>query len=139
MQYFRQPALGKSRYAFVHWAHRLAAAPPPIHTPQPGEESDGLGTDTLTRIEQQPEGLEFVVCWSVGRIGLAIALVLVASIAATLLWIFLGHVTVADRNVHGGFRDAGDRVTSGVVMGICLLLLGLSSVVGWLGVSWLVM
>ena len=39
----------------------------------------------------------------------------------------------------GGFRDAGDRVVAGVVVGIGVLLLGLSGMAGWMGVSWLVM
>lgn len=138
MQYHRKPALGKSRYAFVHWAHRLAAAPS-IRTPRPGEDSaDSFGRDMVPRMEHT-EGLEFVVCWSVARIAVALLFVLTISTATTLLWIFLGHVTVASSPAQGGYHDAGDRVTSGVVMGICLLLLGFSSIAGWLGVSWLVM
>ena len=60
------------------------------------------------------------------------------STAATLLWIFLGHVTTPGVEPHGGFRDAGDRVTSGVLMGVGVLILGLSTIAGWMGVSWLI-
>ena len=88
---------------------------------------------------EQPEGLEFVVSWSVRRILLMLMLVILVSIAAALLWIFLGKDTTGAWPPHGGFRDAGDRVGAGVIMGICVLLFGLSGIAGWLGVSWLVM
>lgn len=136
MQYYRKPSLGKSRYAFVQWAHRLAAAPPATRSnSQPKEDEASAESD-----QEQSEGLEFVVSWSVTRISLALLLVIAVSVAAALLWIFLGRNSTPAGSVgHGGFRDAGDRVTAGVVMGICLLLLGISGIGGWLGVSWLVM
>ncbi|KAK5135729.1 hypothetical protein LTR08_004715 [Meristemomyces frigidus] len=142
--HYRRPALGRSRYAFVQWAHRVATAPPAVRTPLEGE-GVGVGERVerdLVRRMEQPEGLEFVVGWSVVRIGVALSLVGVVSVAAALLWVFLGTSTVVGGGgggAHGGFRDAGDRVGAGVVMGICLLLLGLSGVGGWLGISWLVM
>ncbi|KAI7342248.1 hypothetical protein KC336_g23244 [Hortaea werneckii] len=150
--HFRNPAQGRARYAFVHWAHRLAAAPAsPAHPPHrdgshnveaaaasaaavPPSSSDG---DLIRRLEQ-PEGLEFVMVWSVKRIVLVFLFVLAASVAATLVWILLGRNTPAAVPSQGGFRGAGDRVAAGVMMGICLLLLGLSSMAAWLGVSWLV-
>lgn len=139
---FRRPGTGKGRYAFVHWAHRLAAAPPttPIRTPRPGEDADELRERDLVRRAEQVEGLEFVVSWSAIRIVAVLMVVLVASVAAALLWTLLGKNTVVlGDGKHAGFRGASDRVTSGVLMGICVLLLGLSSMAGWLGLSWLVM
>lgn len=143
LAHYYRPAMGKSRYAFVHWAHRLAAAE---SRQSPGGRLDTDG-DLVHRIEQ-PEGLEFVLSWSILRLSLALMLVLVASIAAILLWILLGHSTTfmnpdstspEDTTIHNsGFRDAGERVGAGIVMGICVLLIGLSSMVGWMGVSWLV-
>ncbi|RMY91231.1 hypothetical protein D0861_03253 [Hortaea werneckii] len=150
--HFRNPAQGRARYAFVHWAHRLAAAPAsPARTPHrdgshnveaaaasaaaaPPSSSDG---DLIRRLEQ-PEGLEFVMAWSVKRIVLVFLFILAASMAATLVWILLGRNTPVAVPSQGGFRGAGDRVAAGVMMGICLLLLGLSSMATWLGVSWLV-
>jgi hypothetical protein len=93
---------------------------------------------SMIRRAEQHEGLEFVVSWSVRRILLALALVLTLSLAATLLWVFLG------KNSHGdggqaGFMGAGDRVVAGVVMGISVLLIGMFGVGGWIGVSWLVL
>ncbi|KAK4539237.1 hypothetical protein LTR36_000865 [Oleoguttula mirabilis] len=138
LQHYRKPVLGRSRYAFVHWAHRLAAAPP-VRTPQADDNIEATVERDLVRRMEQPEGLEFVVSWSISRILLALLLVLVVSTAAALLWIFLGKNTTGGQLPHGGFRDAGDRVSAGVVMGICILLLGLSGIAGWLGISWLAM
>jgi hypothetical protein len=72
-----------------------------------------------------------------------------ASVAAVLLWIFLGQSRTfmtpdsfqpQDMTTiySGGSRGAGDRVGAGVVMGICVLLIGLSSMAGWMGLSWLI-
>ena len=137
LQHYRKPALGRLRYAFVHWAHRLAAAPP-VQTPQADDNIEETFERDLIRRMEQPEGLEFVVSWSVRRILLMLMLVILVSIAAAFLWIFLGKDTTAAWPPHGGFRDAGDRVGAGVIMGICILLFGLSGIAGWLGVSWLV-
>ena len=153
--------MGKSRFAFIHWAHRLAAAESrqlsllsPLAAHQGQGQRIGEGPDLVRKIEQ-PEGLEFVLSWSVLRISIALMLVLVASVAATLLWVLLGQSTSsASLNLSpssspfgpeaavsmegGGFRDAGHRVTGGLLMGISVLLVGLSSLAGWMGVSWLV-
>lgn len=143
LQHYRKPALGRSRYAFVHWAHRLASAPP-LATPQPqsGEDiQDTVNRDLVRRMEQ-PEGLEFVVSWSATRIMLGLLAVVLLSIAATLLWIFLGRssaLTTPGLPPSAGYRGAGDRVTSGVLMGMCVLMIGLSGIASWLGVSWLAM
>jgi hypothetical protein len=159
LRFFHDPsAAGKSRYAWVSWAHRLSDAPA-ISTPLPlsSEPPSAVVPDSartpasavtasstvnnrfsMIRRAEQHEGLEFVVSWSVRRILLALVLVLTLSLAATLLWVFLG------KNSHGGgtqagFMGAGDRVVAGVVMGICVLLIGIFGVGGWIGVSWLVL
>ena len=140
LRHYRKPELGKSRYAFVQWAHRLTAATParPPHADDSTFEHGLFGQPE--RLEfSQPEGLEFVVAWSVRRILAALTLVFVLSIAAVLLWTFLGKQTPGLVPSHGGFRDAGDRLATGFLMGICVLVTGLSGIAGWLGVSWLVM
>jgi len=139
MQHYRKPRLGRSRYAFVHWAHRLAGAPP-VQTPQGDDDVEGTPTNREpVRKMEQPEGLEFVLGWSVPRISLSLVLVLVLSVAAALLWVFLGHNTVPSQPSEAGYRGAGDRVGTGALLGICVLLVGLSGMTGWMGVSWLVM
>lgn len=138
LQHYRNPALGSSRYAFVQWAHRLTAAHP-ARTPQ-GEDENGerRDGDYFTQL-YQPEGLEFVVVWSVPRIISALALVFLLAMIAVLLWIFLGKQTAASIPPVGGYRDAGDRVATALLMGIFVLIAGLSGIAGWLGVSWLLM
>lgn len=157
LRFFHNPnAAGKSRYAWVSWAHRLADAPaittplpPPSASPSAALDSVrtpvSAGTTStvnnrfsMIRRAEQHEGLEFVVSWSVRRILLALSLALVLSLGATLLWVFLG------KNSHSpagqaGFLGAGDRVVAGVVMGICVLLIGCFGVGGWVGISWLVL
>lgn len=136
LRHYRKPALGQSRYAFVHWAHRIASATP--NRLESLEDKPPEDAEREARGEnERPEGLEFVVSWSVVRILIAILLVLIASTAAALLWTFLGRNTTADWPPRGGFRDAGDRVGTGVLIGVCVLLLGTSSIAGWLGLSWL--
>ncbi|KAK3072765.1 hypothetical protein LTR53_006227 [Teratosphaeriaceae sp. CCFEE 6253] len=135
--HYRKPTLGRQRYAFVHWAHRLAAAPP-LRTPQGGDDLQRTVETDLVRRQEQAEGLEFVVGWSVRRIVLVISLVVALSVAAALIWILLGRNTAPGPS-HGGYREAGDRVGPGVLVGICVLLVGLTGMLGWLGVCWLVM
>ncbi|KAK5168984.1 uncharacterized protein LTR77_006293 [Saxophila tyrrhenica] len=137
LRHYRKPALGQSRYAFVHWAHRLASATSSRFERSEGGTPEGESKETPISSEH-PEGLEFVVSWSVLRILVAMLLVFALSTAAALLWIFLGRSTSADWPPRGGFRDAGDRVGAGVLVGICVLLFGASSIAGWLGLSWLV-
>lgn len=133
LQNYRQPRLGRSRYAFVQWAHRLAAAPMLSRPPEGGHDGD------MVRRMEQPEGLEFVVVWSASRVLAILSLVIVLSVAASLLWIFLGQGTTQAYISQGGFMGAGDRVAAGVLMGICTLMFGLCGMAGWLGLSWLIM
>ncbi|KAG9667478.1 hypothetical protein KCU99_g8912, partial [Aureobasidium melanogenum] len=157
LRFFHNPnAAGKSRYAWVSWAHRLADAPaittplsPPSALPSAaldtartpasaGTTSTVNNRFSMIRRAEQHEGLEFVVSWSVRRILLALVLVLVLSLAATLLWVFLGKDSHSSAG-RAGFLGAGDRVVAGVVMGICVLLIGCFGVGGWIGISWLVL
>lgn len=119
--------------------------------------------NNMVRRQEQHEGLDFVMAWSVFRILIVLAGVLLLSVAAALLWIFLGRSAVPITLSSGmsvgvgggattggvggvmsaagdgsGFRDAGDRVGTGVLIGICVLLFGLTGMGGWIGVSWLV-
>ncbi|KAM0718277.1 hypothetical protein Q7P37_006609 [Cladosporium fusiforme] len=143
LAHYYRPAMGRSRYAFVQWAHRLAAVEDRQAPFRADERNEGEGN--LVRKLDQPEGLEFVLSWSILRLSLALLLVLFLAVAAVLLWTFLGRNTTFDAAGSGevsmqggGFMGAGDRVGTGLAMGICVLLVGLSSIAGWMGVSWLV-
>ncbi|KAF2211296.1 hypothetical protein CERZMDRAFT_98607 [Cercospora zeae-maydis SCOH1-5] len=163
MEMYRRPTKGKQRFAFVHWARRLAgsgqhhqsqqsstnerhdegdldAEQQRQHSSHSPNDNDAV-EDLIFRAEQ-PEGLEFIVSWSVSRILSALLAVLFLSFAACLLWIFLGNQTAPSEPFSlgsGGFRGAGDRVESGVLIGVLVLLVGLTGFGGWLGISWLVM
>ncbi|KAK5115794.1 hypothetical protein LTR62_000883 [Meristemomyces frigidus] len=137
LQHFCRPAMGRQRFAFVHWAHRLAGASSDLPDGEEVDIREGLEGE-LGQSGEQLEGLEFVLGWSVKRIVLVLGLVVGMNLVAMLLWIFLGRDSVGGQGASGGFRDAGDRVGSGVLVGICGLLVGLSGMAGWLGVSWVV-
>lgn len=108
--------------------------------------------ERMIRRQEQHEGLDLVMAWSLFRILGVLICVLVLSVTAALLWIFLGQSSAAVAlsaglvggggvgagDGAGGFRDAGDRVGAGVLVGIFVLLLGLTGMGGWIGVSWLV-
>ncbi|EON65530.1 hypothetical protein W97_04768 [Coniosporium apollinis CBS 100218] len=197
MQHLWCPKIGKARYAWVHWAQRIASSsrslrPPtglaaiaaaagiggtqwtfaPSETtrpsnptpttatggkgtgtpktpmgekellsprspqrqsvPTPESDSDSDGEALEAEVAAAP-GLIFVEGWSVPRIVSAVAIVFLLNIAAALLWIFLG---VSAPGV--GFRSAGQRVATGIVIGAFTLLLGWTAVLGWIAVSWLV-
>ncbi|KAF2173762.1 hypothetical protein M409DRAFT_16035 [Zasmidium cellare ATCC 36951] len=141
LQHYRNPGLGKSRYAFVHWAHRLAAAPPPARStafPTDDEHPDSPNAELVRRMEQ-PEGLEYIISWSISRILSALLIIVLLSIVAVLLWTFLGKSTTPNWPSNGGFRGAGDRVGTGILIGIFVFLSGMGCFAAWLGVSWLVL
>ena len=96
--------------------------------------------------------LELVEGWKVSRIAVALAVVVVLSLVGTLLWTFLGiggglrlqnearvGFPVELKMVSAGFRQAGSRVQTGVVLGVLVLLLGWTVVGAWMLLSWLVM
>jgi hypothetical protein len=78
--------------------------------------------------------LEFVDGWNVFRIVSVFLLLLVFTVAALMLWTFLG-VPRMDTALEG----AGERLETAVLLGTFLFMVGLTSIVGWLGISWLVM
>ncbi|KAM3414398.1 hypothetical protein BST61_g11036 [Cercospora zeina] len=180
MEIYRRPHSGKQRFAFVHWARRLAGSGQHHHhhhhhhhhqqqqqqqqqsstnerhaerdfdaeqqrhpsSYPPNTTTDPDAIEDLVFLAEQPEGLEFIVSWSVSRILSALLAIVFLSFAACLLWIFLGSQTAPSQPFSlgkGGLRGAGDRVESGVLIGVLVLLVGLTGFGGWVGVSWLVM
>jgi len=130
--HYHQSSLGRKRYAVVQWARRLAGAATPARTPRPAREAEE-GHEIVDH------GLEWVLPWSVKRLILALILVGILSVAATLLWTLLAIHTVGGPTSYGGYRDAGEGVGgtgtgtgTGLLFGICVVLLGSSAVVGWL-------
>ena len=109
------------------------------------EEAEKTSTSNTEKM-----ALEFVEDWSVSKICFAVIAVLISSLAATLLWIFLGvgEDTLVFRDSYGTFarlhesdgrlKGAGDRVGSGAVLGLLVLFLGWTAVGSWIFLSWLV-
>ncbi|USW56482.1 hypothetical protein Slin15195_G098010 [Septoria linicola] len=162
LELFRKPKLGRGKFAFVQWArsaagtnktccgggdHATAAAPPGPDTEvaESSDEADLLDDHHhhLSHFHIQPKTvhLEFILHWSARRISLALLFIILLAVAACLLWIFLGKQSAPgpDPIVTAGFRGAGDRVGTGLLMGVMVLLVGLTGLGGWLGLSWLVM
>ncbi|MCJ1460401.1 hypothetical protein MMC28_010781 [Mycoblastus sanguinarius] len=135
---FQKPHLGRKHNQWVEWVSTLP-------------ENSGEHASDKDRI-----AVEIVEGWCVAKLACAVAAVLVCSLAAMLLWIFLGlgggelEAASSGNNfvggsglVHGestvGFRGAGGRVGAGVALGLLVLGLGWTVVAGWALLSWLVM
>ena len=154
MRHFRNPALGKSRYAWVHWAKRLANRPDHMGVPAPDPPADSPAVrmakareDREIRLLHAGEergfpsyadcaaSLEFVEGWSAWRIFLALAVVKILALAGAICWILLG---VNLSRFETGYRSAGERVAGGAMLGTFVLLTGWTSVAAWLGLSWII-
>lgn len=141
MKLYRRPGLGKAKYGWVHWAHRLASAAgtgPLLQSPAPNPPADSPEARGQLHGERDVEqevcaaGLEFVEGWCVWRIVVALTVVFVLALAAALLWVFLGLSVLPV-----GYRGAGSRIGEGAAFGVFVLLLGWAIVGGWVWVSWL--
>ncbi|KAF2495083.1 hypothetical protein BU16DRAFT_617952 [Lophium mytilinum] len=135
------PKTGKARYAWVHWARRVAASKTPISSSYSAQPLQNLAENGEKELPPSPApemdanlmtGIVFTHRWRWKRILFAIALVLALSVLATLLWTFFGSTWV---NV--GYKGAGDRVATGCLMGVLILLLGLVVLGAWCWVSWM--
>ena len=151
MRLYSRPKEGRAKYAWVHWARMVAAANGTLEAGSGREKTEKDGAEKEredvfagpTRDEEADvgmgsgrsdfvTGLEFVEGWNIGRILVAFGVVLVLSLLATLLWVFFGTTWI-----HVGFRGAGERVVTGLLLGLLVLFLGWTGVGGWLWVSWL--
>ena len=138
---FKKPKLGKRHHEWVEWVTTLP-------------ENSNIGSVDNERI-----ALELVEGWSTSKFLAAVVAVLVCSLTITLLWIFLGtggdmlgfessNVSFAgglsgssSATVENpiGYKGAGGRVETGVVLGILVLMFGWTSIGAWILLNWLVM
>ncbi|KAI9872282.1 MAG: hypothetical protein M1830_001825 [Pleopsidium flavum] len=120
----RRPKLGRGQHEWVNWEPTLP----------------GKITDEQVRENEENIMLEFVEGWSVPKIIAAIASVVVLSVVAAMLWVLVG-VGSEQIGKRGslGWRDAGGRVETGMVLGAFVLLLGWTVVGAWVAWSWLIM
>jgi hypothetical protein len=116
---WKNPRSGRARYTWVHWARRLN--PPRSSSSPPGLADD---SSVLT--------IQFTHSFSIVRILAVLSLILALSVAAALLWIFLG-VSGWGRLQAGG---RGERVGPGMLVGVLALAVQGVVFLGWLGVSW---
>lgn len=124
LRLYRRPQLGRGQHHWVDWALTL-----------PGRLNGGRRSS-----EGEHLVVEFVEGWCVVKIFGAVASVVLLSVVATLLWVLVGVGTQqSGTGVSMGWRDAGGRVQTGVVLGAFVLLLGWTGVGAWAVLSWLVM
>jgi hypothetical protein len=152
---YRNPKKGKARYTWVHWAMRVAASNECFelgqssHTGEkgrttwrsqldisPSEESSSEDDSPLIRRLHHPDSLttiQFTNAFSPLRIIFALATILVLSVIAVLLWIFLGNSawTLPD------WKGRSERVGPGVAIGALALILQMVIFIAWLVGSWL--
>ena len=131
---FHNPKLGRRKHDWTEWVSRL-----PGNTKAANDNND----DNIA--------IELLQGWSIPGITIATTLVLILSLAATLLWTFLG---VESRPVvpfgpidpdepsfgrgdSSIYRIGGGRVETGVAIGVLVLLFGWVGVGAWVLLSWL--
>lgn len=147
MRAFKRPVLGKGRYGWVQWIHRLSSYSHKANSSSPTSPSSRPAEDIT---------LEFIQGWSPTRIIIALFLIIFFSLLVALLWILLGTRVRSDGvrvalNEKGqpdvfwatpvdtvGYRHAGERVAGGMLAGILSLMVGWTAVGGWIVVSWFV-
>ena len=140
LELFQSPRKGKGSMQWVVWVAGLGE-----NSSQFVERYD----DNTEKANEEKEkiAIELVEGWNGGKITLAVASVVLLSVAAVLLWIFLG-VDGEQREYLGirgnvkegeiGFRGAGGRVETGVLLGLIVLLMGWTGIAAWIGLSWFV-
>jgi hypothetical protein len=145
MKHYNNPKIGKARYAWVHWAHRISSVAPQIQSPASAPPADSpaarLASSKATETDHMvgdggcAAGLEFVEGWCAWIISVAVVSVVLCALAAALCWIFLGPNMFI---LSSGYRNFGERVEGGCLLGAFVLMIGWSGLIGWATLSWLV-
>ena len=182
LQLFLAPKRGRRQHFWTRWVSALPgnsarrnptvqfAVPAPADTAAEAggteDKTEAISTvdeaPTAPVLSQTPKSYALVLeeGFAPSRIAFAITTVILLSITAALLWVFLGltgqsgaysstvgpagdptlnttGIVESGQMKETGFRDAGSRVQSGMVLGMGMLLMGLSGVGGWIGVGYL--
>lgn len=136
---YRKPSCGRRKHAWLDWIARR-----PENSPRRASGKQNLA-------------VQLVEGWCMWKIANTLLTLLALSAAATLLWIFLGiggdsftlsrtstisgsELPTEVQNIQGsrvGFRGAGGRVQTGVLLGTLVLLLGWTGTGAWILLSWL--
>ena len=136
---YRKPSCGRRKHAWLDWIARR-----PENSPRRASGKQNLA-------------VQLVEGWCMWKIANTLLTLLALSAVATLLWIFLGiggdSLTLSRINtisgselptevqkIQGGrvgFRGAGGRVQTGVLLGTLVLMLGWTGTGAWILLSWL--
>ena len=126
LRLYQTPSEGKGRRQWVEWVNSL---------PENAERESSSG---------EKVAVEFVEGWDGVRIALTVVTVVVASILAMFLWVFLGPGGSEVSTSHGelsqeyvGYNGAGGRLVAGAVLGVLVLLVGWTATGAWILLSWL--
>jgi hypothetical protein len=143
---YRNPSQGKARYACVLWARKVASCND--FPPSPLSSSPNRAKPSSTRDAEKEQAadlyddsshifpnarlltLQFIHSFSLLRIILALSVSVLLSVAAALLWIFLGQSARLDT------RSRGERVGPGVLIAVLVLLVEMVVFAGWVVGSW---
>ncbi len=127
---YKKPRLGRSKHNWTEWIKGRSSNPEEQSTQADGEKL----------------AVEFTEGWCLSKITIAIATVLLLSLAATLLWTFGGHKITIESVIgpKGAFKEseielegkAGDRLGAGVALGVVVLMFGWTGIGGWMLLSW---
>ena len=145
LHHFQLPGLGRASWRWVRWVHRVA-----VNVDQDNAEFEAkmrkVSLAPEQRISAVPGGMEFIEGPGVGRLMTAVAVVLVGSVLATVLYVGLGPVGSSEYTLEAitvgtlqlPQRGAADRVVQGVLLGQFVLWFGVVVVACWIVVSSLV-
>jgi len=125
---FRKPVRARSQYSWVQWSNQAAT----LTSPTAGITL--AQRPSLQRHQGPGPQFEFVEGWSVWRLLTAGTIVVMASVAVLLLWVFLGG---GSGNL--GVNGARDRLLPGIGLGLLTTLLGGLGMAMWIALSWIVM
>jgi hypothetical protein len=158
MSHYHAPNKGKAQYMWVHWAHRIASTPVHLLPPAPVPTTDSPGlSSSISPTASAPvsalhtpfdeergpmnktecvAGLEFVEDWVPWRIGLTVMTVLGISIAAVLLWTLLGQTAIVPK--WSAVNTSAERIVPAFVIGGLIWATGMTLVLLWICLSWLI-
>ncbi|MCJ1238054.1 hypothetical protein MMC14_006042 [Varicellaria rhodocarpa] len=139
LELFISPRKGRGGLEWVEWVGGL----------DENHNGDVDGSDDTGKAIKEKEkiAVELVEGWNGGKIALAVGFVVFLSVAVVVLWIFLGvggeqagflGFRGIGKEGEAGFRGAGGRVETGVLLGVLVLLMGWTGVAAWTGLSWFV-
>jgi hypothetical protein len=145
MNLYKKPFTGKARYTWVHWARRVATSNDPATSarrPSARAPSETGQTSAFSPYSDEPASnaqpdvittIDFVCVVSTRRILIVTAFMLLVSVAAAVLWIFLG--TAGSGLGLEKTRQRSDRIGPGMAIGILVLLMEVLGFGAWVWLS----